>query len=436
MPTSFQSRRNTSGPIPKSTTTGLGALVALTILGALSAGVFGAAVFFGLTIFGTGLWHAVVGRSWLTPILPHGRKVGVLSLVTGIVAMSLGTAVAPPPDDPSIASGVSTSLSPSPSASRSSAAPSETPSPVAVTMAPDGTAVAALAQLEIKGRAPKTGYSREEFGQAWLDVDRNGCDTRNDILRRDLTQARTKPGSQGCAVMTGALQDPFTGNLMEFVRGTESSGEIHIDHVVALSDAWQKGAQQWTQEQRSEFANDPLNLLAVQGVANQQKGDGDAATWLPANKAFRCDYVARQIAVKTEYEVWVTQAEHDAMEDILFECPETMLPSEVEPPATADSIDATPAATSTEPMVAVTPTTPAAAPPAPTTPAAAPPTPEAVTPDPIPPAPEPVEPDPVPADVYYQNCTAVREAGADPIYRGQPGYSSKLDRDDDGVACE
>ena len=247
------------------------------------------------------------------------------------------------------------------------------------------------------------------------------------MLRRDLTEARTKPGSNGCSVVVGSLADPFTGTMIEFIRGTDTSQEVHIDHVVALSDSWQKGAQQWDQEKRTQFANDPLNLLAVQGAANQQKGDGDAATWLPENKEFRCDYVARQVAVKAEYQVWVTQAEHDAIEDILFECPTTMLPTSVEPPPTADSIDATPAPATSEPPAAVT--TPAVTPPAKTTPAAVPP-------KPTPPPAEPVVPDPVPADVYYKNCTAARAAGAAPLLVGQPGYRSAMDRDGDGVACE
>ena len=181
------------------------------------------------------------------------------------------------------------------------------------------TALAVLATLQIQGRAPKTGYDREEFGQRWLDVDRNGCDTRNDILARDLTEIAR---SGACTVTTGTLADPFTGEMVAFERGEHTSAEVQIDHVVALSDAWQKGAQQLTEDERATFANDPLNLLAVSGPANTQKGDGDAATWLPRNKAFRCAYVARQVSVKATYGLWVTQAEHDAMAGILNACPD------------------------------------------------------------------------------------------------------------------
>ncbi|MCR2809563.1 MULTISPECIES: DUF1524 domain-containing protein [unclassified Microbacterium] len=262
----------------------------------------------------------------------------------------------------------------------------------------DRTALAVLATLEVKGRAARTGYDRDQFGQRWLDVDRNGCDTRNDTLARDLT-AVVKSGV--CKVMSGVLADPLTGTSISFVRGQGTSELVQIDHVVALSDAWQKGAQQLTADQRATFANDPLNLLAVDGKSNAQKADGDAATWLPKNKAFRCAYVARQVSVKATYRLWVTQAEHDAIARVLAGCPE-------EPAAT--SAYAAPA--------------PAPAP-APAEPAPAP-----VQPAPVEPAPAP------PVSVYYENCTAVRAAGAAPIRAGEPGYSSKLDRDGDGIGCE
>ncbi|WP_232082830.1 HNH endonuclease family protein, partial [Arthrobacter sp. SO5] len=187
-----------------------------------------------------------------------------------------------------------------------------------------------LATLPIKGRAPKTGYSRDQFGQAWADVDRNGCDTRNDMLRRDLAAVALKPGTHDCVVLSGVLNDPYTASLINFLRGNTTSTAVQIDHVVALSDAWQKGAQQLTAAQRLSFANDPLNLLAVDGPANMKKSDGDAATWLPANKSYRCAYVARQISVKSSYGLWVTQAEHDAMARILADCPDTAAPTSEE----------------------------------------------------------------------------------------------------------
>ena len=166
------------------------------------------------------------------------------------------------------------------------------------------TAKDLLATLPIKGRAPKTGYSRALFGQAWLDVDRNGCDTRNDMLKRDLT-AIVFANSVPCKVSSGVLADPYTGTSINFVRGSATSSAVQIDHVVALSDAWQKGAQQLSTEQRTAFANDPLNLQSTDGPTNMKKGDGDAATWLPPNKGFRCEYVARQISVKATYSLWL-----------------------------------------------------------------------------------------------------------------------------------
>lgn len=181
----------------------------------------------------------------------------------------------------------------------------------------------ALAALPTKGRTPKTGYKRSQFGDGWAKA--GGCDTRNVILRRDLTNAVL--GDDNCKVQAGALSDPYTGQRIAFKRGANSSGAVQIDHVVALSNAWQTGAQQLSSEQRISLANDPLELLAVDGPANQQKGDGDAATWLPSNKPFRCQYIARQIAVKKKYSLWVTPPERTAMERILASCPEQRLPA-------------------------------------------------------------------------------------------------------------
>jgi len=176
-----------------------------------------------------------------------------------------------------------------------------------------------LAGLEVKGRAPRTGYEREEFGPAWADVDRNGCDTRNDVLARDLTGVTFEEGTHRCVVLAGTLADPYTDEVIAFERGPESA-RVQIDHVVALSDAWQKGAQQWDDETRRRFANDPANLLAVDGSANSAKGDGDAATWLPPSTGYRCAYVVRQVRVKAAYGLWVTPAERDAVSRQLDRC--------------------------------------------------------------------------------------------------------------------
>jgi hypothetical protein len=192
---------------------------------------------------------------------------------------------------------------------------------VPVSSVPQGSARAALEGLAVKGRAPKDTYQREAFGQAWQDVDRNGCDTRNDILRRDLAAVGFMEGSR-CRVASGSMVEPYTGKAVEFRRGPESSKEIQIDHVVALGDAWQKGAQGLTPQQRQGLANDPLNLIAAAGAANQEKSAGDAATWLPKNKNIRCHYVARQISVKASYGLWITQPEKEAMRRVLDSCPD------------------------------------------------------------------------------------------------------------------
>ena len=177
-------------------------------------------------------------------------------------------------------------------------------------------ALTALNKLEVKGRAPKTGYTRSQFPH-WSDPDRNGCDARNDILKRDLTDITYKAGTRDCKVIAGQLLDPFSGKVITF---SPTKVVIDIDHVVALSNAWQTGAAYFDKAVRTQIANDPLNLLAVDSKLNRQKGDGDAATWLPPNKSFRCEYVAKQIAVKTKYKLWVTSTEKEAIIRVLSVC--------------------------------------------------------------------------------------------------------------------
>jgi hypothetical protein len=189
-----------------------------------------------------------------------------------------------------------------------------------------GLATAVLETLAVKGRAPKTGYTRAQFGPAWADVDRNGCDTRNDILKRDLTSITYRAKTRNCVVETGTLVDRYSGETINFVKGNISSMEVQIDHVVALSNAWQTGAFKLSADQRKALSNDPLNLFAVKGRLNSQKGDGDAATWLPPLKSFRCSYVAQQIAVKAKYSLWVTAPEKAAMVLILAKCPTQKVP--------------------------------------------------------------------------------------------------------------
>ena len=184
-------------------------------------------------------------------------------------------------------------------------------------------ALVALNNLEVKGRAAKTGYARSQFPH-WSDPDRNGCDARNDTLKRDLTNITYKAGTRDCKVIAGQLLDPFSGKVITF---SATKVVIDIDHVVALSNAWQTGAAYFDKNKRSQIANDPLNLLAVDSKLNRQKGDGDAATWLPPSKAFRCEYVARQVAVKAKYGLWVTKPEKVAIDKILSTCVGQKLPA-------------------------------------------------------------------------------------------------------------
>ena len=190
------------------------------------------------------------------------------------------------------------------------------------------SAVDALSSLPVKGRAAKTGFSRDQFGPAWSDVDRNGCDTRNDILKRDLVDLLFKERTDKCVVLTGTLIDKYSGEEIAFTRGVSSSMEVQIDHVVALSNAWVTGAYKLSDLQRKALANDPLNLFAVKGRLNSQKSDGDAATWLPPLKSFRCAYVSQQVAVKKKYKLWVTAPEKAAIVKILSSCPKQQLPTE------------------------------------------------------------------------------------------------------------
>ncbi|MHA7297653.1 GmrSD restriction endonuclease domain-containing protein [Pseudarthrobacter sp. MDT3-1] len=430
---------------PRASTFVVGGITALfVIIGAFSGGFGGALVVLAISAAITGLYVLATGRrSWAW--LPAKRKAGAIALGVSF-ALLIGGAAALPRTNADDLEAASSDWNASPATATASASSAGSPTPSSAptaqaTGAPldpetafalaNGVSATApktqpafatkaidlLAALPVKGRAPKTGYDRALFGQAWMDVDRNGCDTRNDMLKRDLTGI-AYTNSVPCKVQSGTLADPYTGSTIRFLRGSATSSAVQIDHVVALSDAWQKGAQQLTTEQRTAFANDSLNLQSTDGPTNMKKGDGDAATWLPPNKGFRCEYVARQISVKATYSLWVTQAEHDAMARILADCSGQLAPTNEQAPVAAVPAPA-PA--------------PAAAPVAPA------PVPVVVVPAPAPVAPAPVVPAPAPvapAAVYYANCTAAKAAGAAPIYAGQAGYRAGLDRDSDGVACE
>jgi hypothetical protein len=185
------------------------------------------------------------------------------------------------------------------------------------------TARRQLAELPVKGWDRTQDFNRARFGEPWSDdvnveFGHNACNTRDDILRRDLVDLRVRPGT--CFAQSGVLHDPYTGQTIAFVRGPDSSGAVQIDHMVSLADAWYKGARSWDDQRRRDFANDPRNLLAVGAQVNFDKAFRDAAAWLPPNSAFRCEFVARQVAVKTDYRLWVSGREKDAMRRVLRDC--------------------------------------------------------------------------------------------------------------------
>ncbi|MFI2415292.1 HNH endonuclease family protein [Streptomyces sp. NPDC018947] len=173
-----------------------------------------------------------------------------------------------------------------------------------------------IESLKTKGRGPRTGYDRDEFGYAWMDtadgvpLARNGCDTRNDLLRRDGRDVRFRSGSN-CVVVAMTLHDPYTGTTIEWRK--QKASEVQIDHVVPLSYSWQLGSSRWPESKRRQLANDPLNLLPVEGRANSAKSDAGPATWLPPSKGIRCAYAVRFAQVAVKYELAVTAPDRQAM---------------------------------------------------------------------------------------------------------------------------
>lgn len=322
------------------TVIGVVAVAVVVVFFAVGGGLPSALISLGLCVVSTALYSLISARpSWLRF---RSRSITALGLVGALIVTGVGVSqLDPKRPSPTPESSTPVSSTSSPTSIR---VPTATTSPSAiVTSTPDAsgaighespviddpavfntTALELLTTLPVKGRAPSTGYDRVgDFGEAWTDVDHNGCDTREDILARDLAATDI---AANCDVDSGTLVSPYTDATIAFTRGYGTSAEVQIDHMVALSDAWQTGAQQLSQAQRVSLANDPVNLLAVDGHSNQQKSDSDAASWLPKNKAYRCTYVAHQISVKVEYSLWVTPAEQSAMARILRACPTMMAP--------------------------------------------------------------------------------------------------------------
>jgi hypothetical protein len=167
-----------------------------------------------------------------------------------------------------------------------------------------------LEGLQVRGRAPDTDYSRDAFGSAWRDVDRNGCDTRNDILQRDFSTTILKPGTGDCKVIGGTWTDPYSNESYTFDSAPSGA---QVDHVVSLKNAWQMGADLWSDHMRVEFANDPLNLRVTIASLNQQKSDSNAASWLPPFKPGRCALHCNPSCSKAKWNLYVTESEKEVL---------------------------------------------------------------------------------------------------------------------------
>ena len=192
-------------------------------------------------------------------------------------------------------------------------------------VAPGVDVLAGIAQIALRVRG--SDYRREAFGDSWTDDNpapggHNGCDTRNDILERDLVD-KTYVSIARCpnAIATGTLHDPYTNATVAFVRGNQVGASVQIDHIVPLALAWDLGARNWPDDMRLRFANDPANLLAVGGQANQDKGDSEPALWMPPNAAFRCQYAVQFTAVLRGYGLPVDAQSAVTLRDAVATCP-------------------------------------------------------------------------------------------------------------------
>lgn len=331
--------------------------------------------------------------------------IAAISLI-GVTACTPAVTTPGPSPSESALSSTSPSATASPAVEIPDAKPtveaeSTTPAPVSTTDgAVAGSALATLKTLVVQPAYTGGGYDRDSFGAAWSDVDGNGCDTRNDILRRDIPDATV--GSD-CTVLDGNFPDPYTGTVIPFDRSAGGGGGVDIDHVVALSAAWATGASEWDSTKRLQFANDPLNLLASDSGENRGKGDKDASEYLPPNTSFHCEYVARQIAVKAKYDAWVIPAEKSAMENVLSTCPDEPLPQDGTITNVSDGITGNPASAEEKPVH------------------------EEVLPNPVEGG---IDPD-------YGSCSAAKSVGAGPYVKGvDPEYDFYRDGDNDGTVCE
>ena len=235
-------------------------------------------------------------------------------------------------------------------------------------------------------------YDRDYFGYP-TDLDSDGCDTRDEVLIAD-SQVPVTTGTSLCDVTAGQWYSPYDGVL------TDNPSDIQIDHVVALSEAWDSGANQWDQAIAIEFGNavgSDDNLQVASRASNLGKSDYDPAEWLPDNTDAICWYVTTWSQIKLDWDLAMDATEYTTVTSILANCTTT------ESAAPANVIE--------NRIVIVVGGGVSAG-----------------TGD--------DDDNSTIAAVYYRNCAAARAAGAAPIYFGEPGYRPALDRDRDGVACE
>ena len=244
-----------------------------------------------------------------------------------------------------------------------------------------------LAALRLAPEVDPGGYDREAFGYPAAGTDSRGCNSRARVLVRDSTTP-AQVAYPGCKVLAGRWVDATTGSAYE------DPGQVSIDHLVPLKEAYRSGASTWSTAQLVTFGNDverPEALRVIGGSGNAAKGDKDPARWRPLLRSSWPAYARAWLVVKVAYALSADPAEAEALRDML---------------AGADGAGATtPASSSTS------------IPPGPTT---------------ITGLPGPTESTPT----SFSSCSAVRAAGKAPLLQGQPGYSRTLDGDGDGIACE
>ncbi|MCM2414382.1 HNH endonuclease family protein [Streptomyces sp. RKAG290] len=180
------------------------------------------------------------------------------------------------------------------------------PTPVAAS-----TARTYLGELTVQAEGSSSGYSRDKFPH-WI-AQSGACDTREVVLKRDGTNVSQ---DSSCAAVSGSWYSEYDG-----VSWT-AAGDLDIDHMVPLAEAWRSGAAAWTTAQRQAYANDLTRpqLIAVTDNVNQSKGDKDPAEWLPSRTAYLCTYARAWVHVKHYYDLTVDSAEKSALQSVLNGC--------------------------------------------------------------------------------------------------------------------